>query len=161
MRTHHRDTSFTIPVHHNTGYVIERTVLPLPPSNGEEARFEMEVYVRFMRHLRQVPNSRMDIKILSAIQFTADTMDIGDALAARTLVDLGLRAPRAAFPMTFLDFVDNSFRRAAWETGLGLPPASAMKLKDHWDRIGEGDRGPSGWESAFRAVYRENLYASV
>jgi hypothetical protein len=113
----------------------ERIALPLPPMPGEEARFEMEVYARFMRHLRHVPNSRMEIKILASIQFTADMMDTSDALVAKTLSDLGLRAPRKAFPVTFLDFVDKSTARR--HNGLGTPPPSIVALKEHWDRIGE------------------------
>ena len=148
MRSHHRDTSFSMPASHNTGYDTERTVLPLPPAMGEESRFEMEIYARFMRHLRQVPNNRMDIKVLSSIQFTADMLDTSDALVAKTLVDLGLRAPRAALPVAFLDFTDNSFRRAVWDAGTDLPQASLVALKRHWDRIGEEGISSSscGWK---------------
>lgn len=127
----------------NTGYDTERTVLPLPPSMGEEDRFEMEIYARFMRHLRHVPNSRMDIKVLSSIQFTADMLDTSDALVAKTLADLGLRAPRAAFPVSFLDYADNCFRRAVWDGGMDVPQASLVALKRHWDRIGEESAGGS------------------
>lgn len=148
MRTHHRDTSFSMPTSHNTGYDSERTVLPLPPALGEERRFEMDVYVRFMRHLRQVPNSRMDVKILSSIQFTADMLDTSDALIARMLVDMGLRAPRAALPVSFLDFVDNIFRRAVWDSGVNAPQATLVALKRHWDRIGEDGEitAAGGWK---------------
>lgn len=110
------------------------THLPLPPES-KEAKSEMEIYARFMRHLRMVPNSRMEIKVLSAIQFTADMIDIGDALVAKTLVDLGLRAPRKAFPSDYLEFVDNSLLRTGWV--VGGPSASAAALKLHWDQIGE------------------------
>ncbi len=109
-------------------------VLPLPPTE-KEATSEMEIYARFMRHLRMVPNSRAEIKILSAIQFTADMTDVGDALIAKTLVDLGLRAPRRAFPASYLDHVDRSLMRSGWE--VGGPSASTLALKEHWDGIGE------------------------
>ena len=99
----------------------ERIHFPLPPALELEARFEMEIYVRFMRHMREVPNSRVEIKVLSAIQFTADMMDAGDALVAKTLVDLGLRAPRPAFPPAFLDFTDRALRRTAWDSGGNTP----------------------------------------
>lgn len=112
-----------------------RVALPLPPENAEEAAAEMDVYARFMRHLRCVPNSRMEIKILSAIQFTADMMDYGDAVVARILVDLGLRAPRMAFPAAFLKHVDQSFLRSRGE--VGGPSASMQDLKAHWRAIGE------------------------
>ena len=49
---------------------IDRVVLPLPPQNTQDAKFEMDLYARFMRNLRSVPNSQMDIKILSSIKFT-------------------------------------------------------------------------------------------
>lgn len=110
----------------------ERVVLPLPPQRGEEARFEMEIYVRFMRHLRDVPTSRMDVKIFSAIRFTADRIDAPEALVAKTLVDLGLKAPRRAFPATFLDFADTCLMRRG-----DAPPASILRLREHWDGIGE------------------------
>jgi hypothetical protein len=132
----------------------DRIALPLPPAMGEQARFEMEVYARFMRHLRGVPNSRMEIKILSSLQFTADMMDTSDALVAKTLCDLGLRAPRKAFPVTFLDFVDKTTTRRSWE--FGAPPASVVALREHWDRIGE-DRftltGQYAVQGGYQAAY--------
>lgn len=148
MRTHHRDTGFSMPTSHNTGYDHERVVLPIPPALGDETRFEMDVYVRFMRHMRQVPNSRMDVKILSSIQFTADMLDTSDALIARALIDMGLRAPRAALPVAFLDFVDNIFRRAVWDAAAGSPQPALMALKRHWDRIGEEGEitAAGGWK---------------
>ncbi len=118
----------------NDNRIDPNIFLPLPPED-KEARSEMEIYARFMRHLRMVPNSRMEIKILSAIQFTADMIDIGDALVAKTLVDLGLRAPRKAFPVAYLEFDDRSFLRTGWE--VGGPTAGAAELKAHWDKIGE------------------------
>ena len=125
----------TPPVGTMTYTGMERIVLPLPPQNAQEYKFEMDLYARFMRHLRNVPNSRMEIKILSAIQFTADMMDVGDALVAKTLADLGLRAPRKAFPTSFLDFVDKSLMRTNWDTGSAQ--ASVIKLREFWDKIGE------------------------
>ena len=114
---------------------IERVVLPLPPENSHEQRDEMELYARFMRHIRHVPTSRVEIKILSAIQFTADMLDQSDALVAKTLVDLGLRAPRKAFPSEFLTFVDKSLQRTAWD--VKGPTETIADLKAHWDKIGE------------------------
>lgn len=112
-----------------------RVALPLPPKSAHDTAAEMDVYARFMRHLRHVPNSRTEIKILSAIQFTADMMDYGDAVVARILADLGLRAPRMAFPADFLKFADQSFMRSNFE--VGGPNAALQELRDHWDKIGE------------------------
>lgn len=123
----------------NDNLTDTNTFLPLPPQS-KESHSEMEIYARFMRHLRMVPNSRMEIKILSAIQFTADLLDIGDALVTKTLVDLGLRGPRKAFPAAYLEFVDKSLLRTGWE--VGGPTASAADLKLHWDKIGEDKFAP-------------------
>ncbi len=118
----------------NDNQVNSKVLLPLPPEN-KGAYPEMEIYARFMRHLRMVPNSQMEIKVLSAIQFTADMIDISDALVAKTLVDLGLRAPRKSFPSEYLEFVDKSLLRTGWQ--VGGPTQGAAELKLYWDGIGE------------------------
>lgn len=113
-------------------------LLPLPPSLSdaqEDKGDDMAVYARFMRHLRNVPNSRMEIKVLSAIQFTADITDRSDAHVAKLLVDLGLRAPRMAFPADFLKYADTAFMREGWE--VGAPTKAMQELKTFWDRNGE------------------------
>lgn len=119
----------------------KNTTLPLPPKNAEETKFEMEIYARFMSHLRHVPNNRTEIKILSSIQFTADMMDCGDALVAKTLVDLGLRASRKAFPVSFLDFVDKNAMRTAWDIGHTAP--AVVALHEHWNKTGENRFRPA------------------
>lgn len=118
----------------NTPIIEQNVILPLPPTNPAEKE-EMAVYARFMRHLRHVPNSRMEIKILSAIQFTADMLDFSDAHVAKMLVDMGLRAARIAFPSEFLSFADQSLMRKNWE--IGAPSKGVQGLKTYWDQIGE------------------------
>lgn len=149
------------------GRTTEHIVLPMPPeltdlAAGQDTRFEMEVYARFMRHLRNVPNSRAEIKILASIQFTADMMDVGEALVAKTLVDLGLRAPRRAFPCGFLDFFDKCMLRRSFELQGGTsdfsgPPQAVIALRDHWDLIGEERFGPLPVQYA---VFNESVYVS-
>jgi hypothetical protein len=111
------------------------------------------VFERFMHHLRQVPNSRMEIKILSAIHFAADMEDCSDAHVAKILVDFGLRAPRLAFPDDFLRFADSALLRTGWE--VGGPTKALLALKNHWDAIGEDKF------AAFRGAFSltENLAA--
>lgn len=112
----------------------ESVQLPLPPLESKDA-MELEIYARFMRHVRLVPNSRMEIKILSAIQFTSDMMDLNDAIVAKTLADMGLRAPRRAFPESYLEHVDRSLMRSGWD--IGGPSASSIDMKQYWDNTGE------------------------
>lgn len=124
----------TLKANDNKNTAAEHIVLPLPPLQKLDA-IEVEIYARFMRHLRLVPNSRMEIKILSAIQFTSDMMDLNDAIVAKTLADMGLRAPRKAFPEAYLEHIDRTLMRSGWE--VGGPCASSIEMKNHWDKIGE------------------------
>lgn len=87
-----------------------QTIMALPLAPSVDARqlhrhMEMEIYVQFMRHLRLAPHADMTVKILCAIQFTADTLNLGDDYVAKVLVDCGLQAPRKAFPHSYLRFV--------------------------------------------------------
>lgn len=120
-------------------------IYPCPDHQVAGYDIELEIYARFMRHLRHVPHSREEIKILSSIQFTADMLDVADALVAKTLVDMGLRAPRKAFPASFLDHADAALMRTGWD--VGSPSNALIDLKNHWDEIGE-DRF-----AAFRKSY--------
>ncbi len=107
--------------------------LPSPQENCSAD--DLRLFSRFMKHLRNVPSSRAAIKVLSAIQFTADMLDYSDAHVAKVLVEHGLRAPRLAFPADFLEFIDSSLMRSSWE--IGAPSPAMRDLKAYWDRNGE------------------------
>ena len=62
-------------------------------------------------------------------------LDISDALISKTLVGLGLRAPRSAFPVEYLNFVDKSMLRSGWLIGGRTENIAALKA--FWDKIGE------------------------
>lgn len=121
-------------MHTDTLNGTERVTLPLPSSSLSNMT-DQAVYARFMRYLRLVPNSRMEIKVLSAIQFTADMLDHSDAHVAKILVDLGLRAPRRAFPACFLEYADQALKRDRYDAG--GPNAQLLDLLEHWDQVGE------------------------
>ncbi len=127
-------TNKTAPKIGNGQDAFENVFLPLPPLD-DGAGSDLEIYARFMRHFRLIPNSNINIKILSAIQFTADMLDLNDALVSKILADMGLRAPRRAFPETYLDHVDRCLMRKGWEDG--GPCASSIDMKRFWDDIGE------------------------
>jgi len=84
--------------------------LPLMPMAKDKC-VEQDIYVRFMRHLRLVPNSNFEIKILSSIQFTADMMNLGDDYVTKVLIDCGLDAPSRALPANYLNHVRRTQRR--------------------------------------------------
>lgn len=121
-----------------TACFSDRILLPVLPAELPQelvARWEIDVYARFMRHLRCVPNSRMEIKILHAIQYVADVMDAPEEHIAKVLVDYGLRAPRLAFPASFLEYADGAILRGVMD--IGGPSTSLLALKGHWDALGE------------------------
>ncbi len=106
-----------------------RIILPHPDKfNISEEQWI--IYRHFARHLRTVPISRMEIKILSSIQFTADMLNSSDAHISKELVEMGLRAPRAAFPVEFLDYIDAALMRYGWD--IGAPSKSMIELRDLW-----------------------------
>ena len=107
-----------------------------------------EIYLRFMGHMRRVPVNRVEIKVLSSIQFTADMMDCSDASIAKTLVDMGLRAPRLAFPNAFLDFIDRAMMRRGWD--VGAPSAGMLALQEQWFKYTPQEELPL---SSFRHVH--------
>ncbi len=118
----------------NDNQTHERIVYPLPPEDKEQ-HLEMDVYTRFMRHLRIIPHSRDEIKILSAIQFVATMTANSEAHVTKVLVDLGLRAPRFALPASYLDYADSAIVRSDQDFG-----SASNHLKDldqHWAEIGE------------------------
>ena len=96
---------------------------------------EGDICIRFLRHLSAVPNNRLEIKVLSAIQFVADMMDCSDAHIAKTLVDVGLRAPRGAFPASYLAHADGSLACDGWD--IGAPNQGLSALARHWQSLGQ------------------------
>ncbi|MGH1404571.1 MAG: hypothetical protein ACRBDL_10030 [Alphaproteobacteria bacterium] len=115
--------------------------MTLPHIDLEKAcPVQKELYLCFMGHIRRVPVSRPEIKILSAIQSTADRLHISDAHVSKELVEMGLRAPRLSFPLEFLDFIDRSMMRCGWD--IGAPSSAMVELRDVWfENVGQ-DRLP-------------------
>lgn len=122
----------------NDNTVFKNVSLPLPPvlkGAHDYHNPEMEIYARFMGHLRIVRNHKDEMKVLCAIQFTADTLGLRDTLVTKILVDCGLRAPRNAFPAEFINYADTALLRSGWD--VGGPTVSLIALKKFWDKIGE------------------------
>lgn len=135
-------------------FETKNIVLPLPPKSLS-ANAEHAVYARFMRYLRCVPNSKVEIKVLSAVQFTADILDYSDAQVAKILVDLGLRAARLAFPAEFLAYADSALMRERYE--VGGPNEHLMALQSHWADVGEDQF--AGMKRQYSMLDAEGLFA--
>ena len=109
-------------------------LLPMPPTDmGSE--FEMEVYVRFMRCIRQVSSKHHDMGILVSIQFVADMINVSQVHVTKILVGLGLRAPRLAFPEAYLQTIERSSLRDMLDAGYSDIPL--RDLRHHWQAIRE------------------------
>lgn len=108
---------------------FQHIILPMGLDTPDNS-FSAEVYKKFMAHLREVPIRKPEIKILSSIQFTADMLDLADAHVAKILVDLGLRAPRLAFPAQYLQFADASMMRLG--SRIGGPNMALLELRQYW-----------------------------
>lgn len=108
-------------------------ILPcLPESAG---KYERDIYMAFIHALREGPHRRMEVRILTSIHRAADATDNSDAYVSRVLADMGLMAPRLAFPGDFLDHVDASLIRE--RPLMGSVPAAYTALASHWRAIGE------------------------
>jgi hypothetical protein len=108
--------------------------MPVPPVENHPDHDYYQPFVRAMNRLpRQTATGE---KLLSAIAQTATTMGTSESHVARLLVDYGLRAPRDAFPASFVEFVDrypiprNAVERAALDTDV-------IELKDFWTSLAQ------------------------
>jgi hypothetical protein len=85
-----------------------RVRLPKPPMvNADNWAIDMDVYVRFCRAMRDSAISVPEQKVMVAITTVATQMqdELSTEDVALTLVELGLRAPRGAFPGGFVNRV--------------------------------------------------------
>lgn len=122
----------------NDGYFEDTHILlPLPPlePTDENAKFEMDIYVRFMRCLRNVSNLRRETAILTSLQFVSDMVEMPIKEVVGILVDLGLRAPRTAFPESYVKLIDQSTMQDIYDVRRSQFPLK--DLRHHWQAIGE------------------------
>lgn len=125
-------TTTLLPPRSASRYPHTSVILPCLPENTGAA--EREIYMSFIRSLREGPSRRMEVRVLTAIHRAADATDNSDAYVSRVLADMGLMAPRLAFPGDFLDHVDANLMR---DRKLHAVPPSYTALAYHWSAIGE------------------------
>ena len=107
-------------------------IMPLPPEDG---KFAHECYMTFMHHMNRAAGPGLDQRILSAISYTAKATDNSTAHISQLLVEMGLRAPKAAFPGDFISHITERLGRDAWM--LGAPTANQMDLARIWQKTPE------------------------
>jgi hypothetical protein len=106
--------------------------MPVPPQASHP---DHDYYQAFVHVMNRLPHTMaIGIKLRTAIENTAEFMRTSPAHVARLLVDYGLRAPRQAFPASFLDYVDatrtprHAVQRAAMDSDV-------IELKDFWQTL--------------------------
>ena len=105
--------------------------MPVPPADSSP---DFVYHQAFVHAMNRVENSSIALKLRQAIIDTADRTKTSPAHVARLLVDYGLRAPRHAFPDSFVDFVDSrpepklSVLRAAQDLDV-------LELKNFWQAL--------------------------
>ncbi len=106
--------------------------MPVPPQASHP---DHDYYQAFVHVMNRLPRTlAIGAKLQTAIEHTAEFMRTSPAHVARLLVDYGLRAPRQAFPPSFLDYVDatpmprHAIQRAAMDTDV-------IELKDFWQTL--------------------------
>lgn len=119
--------------HHVSNEDLSDYILPISSANRES--FEAQICQRFLRSLREVFSGRMDLKILVSIRNVAQDMNCSEAHVSKILVDYGLRAPRSAFPQSFLKHIDEAMHMKP--IMIGAASYSYKDLYDHW-RVVEG-----------------------
>ena len=124
----HTHFAYNMPITCGDYGVSERIILPTDQE-------DCAVYHIFMQHLPRVARNRLDIKILHALQYTADATGTDVTDICMMLVQMGLRAPRLAFPASFLEQVDLAVIRHG-RGDMVLDP-TVMALRHHWDQLGE------------------------
>jgi glycine cleavage system protein P-like pyridoxal-binding family len=127
---------------------------PIPPTVFDKYAEELDTYVRFMRLLRTTRGPRADIRILRTIQSVADTTGLHDDDIAHVLVDLGLRAPRMAYPASFLQRIDAAQQRAT--AGMASVTTSIRSLIEHW-QITENNAGGASQKAKILAERQREI----
>ncbi len=94
--------------------VSPRVQFPKPPAvSADNWAVDMDVYVRFCRAMRDssltIPEQKIAVAITTVATQMQDELSTEDV--ALTLVELGLRAPRGAFPGEFVTRVLNAHTR--------------------------------------------------
>lgn len=74
-----------------------------------------DFYPVFLKSLREIGREIKSDTIRKAIKITAETMHISPEAASRYLVELGIRAPRSAFPRDFVRHIETRKDRSVME----------------------------------------------
>ena len=127
-------TTYSTLTHTTSAGRDAHTRIILPYLSERAGQAERDIYMAFLHAFRDGANRRMEVRLLTAIHRAADVTENSDAYVSRVLADMGLLAPRLAFPGDFLDHVEATLQRDRPLMGM---PASYEALLRHWVAIGD------------------------
>ncbi len=105
--------------------------MPVPPAPSSP---DLAYYQTFVHAMNRTKASSIAEKLRTAIELTAELAQTSPAHIARMLVDHGLRAPKNAFPDSFVDYVES---RPAPKSFVPLAAADAdvAALRNFWQTL--------------------------
>jgi hypothetical protein len=102
--------------------------MPVPPGPSSP---DLPYYQAFVHAMNRTKAASIAEKLRHAITLTADLTKTSPAHIARMLVDYGLRAPKAAFPDSFVDYVESRPAPKSF-VPLTATDTDVIALKDFW-----------------------------
>lgn len=105
--------------------------MPLPPHENSP---DYPYYQAFLHSMNRTDGASIAHKIAQSIELTANFTQTSPAHIARLLVDYGLRAPRHAFPDSFVSFID-THKRPRIQIAMDGFEQDVTELKDFWQTL--------------------------
>ena len=106
--------------------------MPVPPTASSPDLIYHQAFIRAMNALE---SDDLSAKIYSAIDRAAVMTETSPAHLARLLVSYGLRAPRNAFPDSFIGYVETYTKTLNDNTSLAMVQHhDIIELHDSWTR---------------------------
>jgi hypothetical protein len=90
--------------------------MPVPPADNSA---DITYYRAFVSEMGRAKQASVADKIRNSMEAAATRTGTSATHIARLLVDCGLRAPRHAFPDSFVSFVDNAPQTTGQKSGFG------------------------------------------
>lgn len=112
--------------------MTKKTQIIFPDLNKAHDSFDKEVVQIFLQCFRNIQFPRDDMRVMQAIERTADLTGNSDGLISKILVDNGLRACRECFPQEFLSHIDLLCLKKGRRTLSQKLKKSHSDLKDFW-----------------------------
>lgn len=121
----------------NKNNKINKPDIIFPDLNMVKDHSEREIVQIFLQRFRDIPFPRDEMRVMQAIEKTANLTGYSDGVIAKILVDSGLRSSRISFPQEFLSHIDLLYLKKGRRNLSRKLKQSYADLKDFWQRSEE------------------------